>query len=568
MVTLSETSPAGHPATSVEKIETMISELRHGAGRLVASSLEERIRLAQDCLTNTAAVAREWVGAAMRAKGVAPGSPAAAEEILTGPVSVLRYLQLMIRTFKDLLSHGRPHLPGKPQIVNGQLRIPTFPARSLYDPLVFMSLSAETWLQPDVMPDAIFGENVDRLARRTAANPRIVTVLGAGNVATIPATDALHFIFQEDSAVLLKMNPVNEYLGPLFERALQPLIRSKFLRILYGGVEQGRLAVNHPGIDAVHITGSSESHAAIVWGTGPDQQQRRHAGQPLIGIPVTSELGNVTPWAIVPGRYRDSQLLSQAESIVTSIVNNASFNCIATKMLITWKQWPARERFLNLIDSILARVPTRRAYYPGAFDRFATFSGSTAPPDEQGRLPWTLRRNVSPAREPLLFERESFVCVAGETTIDATSPVEFMHRAVELMNEQIWGTLAAALTVPDELRTKQSSELDAALRRLRYGTIGINQWSGVAYALMSPPWGAYPASGLSQVQSGLGFVHNTCLLNRPQKTILRSPLSLFPRPVWFSSNRRAEAISWKLCELYGSPSVWKLPGLMSQTLRG
>ena len=43
-------------------------------------------------------------------------------------------------------------------------------------------------------------------------------VLGAGNVSSIPATDTISKVFQEGQVVLLKMNPVNEYLGPIFER--------------------------------------------------------------------------------------------------------------------------------------------------------------------------------------------------------------------------------------------------------------------------------------------------------------------------------------------------------------
>lgn len=288
----------------------------------------------------------------------------------------------------------------------------------------------------------------------------------------------------------------------------------------------------------------------------------------MIDVPVTSELGNVTPWVIVPGDYSDSQLRSQAENIVASIVNNASFNCIATKMLITWKQWPARERFLNLIESILSGIPRRFAYYPGAAGRFSRFAGSSEAPDAQGCLPWTLRKAVDPDREPHLFAQESFVCVTGETSLDAASPLEFLDRAVDFMNERIWGTLAATLTVPDELQRRHSDRLEAATERLQYGTVGINQWTGVAYGLMSPPWGAFPVEHLSEVQSGLGSVHNTFLLDRPRKTVIRSPLSMFPRPVWFSTNRRPEAISWKLLELYSRPSFRRLPGLLAQAVRG
>jgi acyl-CoA reductase-like NAD-dependent aldehyde dehydrogenase len=558
-----------HPPASTPAIDRALAELQLGARRLAAASLEERIGWAKACLEAVAAAAREWVEVACQAKQIPAGCAARAEEILVGPVSVARYLQLIVATLDELRTSDRPRLPGAPRIVHGQLRVPMFPTRQLYDALLFRGVSAETWLEPDATLENLFGDALQRLARRELPAPRVALVLGAGNVSAIPATDALTLILQSDAAVLLKMNPVNDYLGPIFERAFAPLIAAGVLRIAYGGAEVGGYAVNHPLVDSVHITGSTDSHDAIVWGADPAERQRRQqANAPLVTKPVTSELGNVTPWTIVPGRYSDSQLLAQAESIAASIANNASFNCIATKMLITWKHWPDRDRFLDLVASILDRIPARFAYYPGASQRFAEFAGRSADTADDGRLPWTLRRDVAPATEPRLFQRESFVCVTGETALDAGSPLEFLDRAVDFMNDELWGTLAAGLTVPDEIRCEHPAELDAALRRLRYGSIGVNQWPGLAYALMSPPWGAFPGANLSDVQSGLGFVHNTCLLERPQKTILRAPLAMFPKPSWFSTHRRPEALAWKLCELYCRPSLWKLPGLFNQALRG
>jgi acyl-CoA reductase-like NAD-dependent aldehyde dehydrogenase len=331
----------------------------------------------------------------------------------------------------------------------------------------------------------------------------------------------------------------------------------------------GSYAVSHPQIDSVHITGSIETHDAIVWGSDVQQRSARKAsGSPAITKPVTSELGNVTPWTILPGDYSERQLRSQAENIASSITNNASFNCITTKMLITWKRWPARERFLDLIDSILSRVPPRHAYYPGARNRFLQFAGRESIDQDESRLPWTLRRGVDADRDHELFEQESFVCVTGETALDATSPQTFLEAATELMNDLLWGTLAAAMTVPDAWPKRDPARLEKAIGRLRYGTIGINLWPGIAYALMSPPWGAFPGANLGDVQSGVGFVHNTYLLANPQKTVLRSPLSFSPKPVWFSTHRRPERVAAKLGELYSQPSIWKIPGLLAQALGG
>jgi len=569
MASTEGTTLARPSTTSHAAIDVAVLRLRQGATRLAQASLVQRMQWARLCTDGIAHVAVTWVEAACRAKQIPAASPARAEEFLVGPVAVLRYLRLMIGTFTQLHSGSEPGLPGKVYRRNDQLRVPTFPTAELYDRLVFKPLSAETWLQPQVAPDAIFGDYPARLTRQFIPPPHVTLVLGAGNVSAIPATDALTKILQEDRAVLLKMNPVNDYLGPLFEQALRPLIDEGLLQIVYGGSDVGSYAVHHPQIDSVHITGSIETHDAIVW--GPDVQERcarKANGSPVVAKPVTSELGNVTPWAILPGEYSETQLRAQAESIVASITNNASFNCIATKMLITWKRWPARERFLDLIDSILSRIPPRCAYYPGARDRFREFVGRETIANNEKTLPWTLRRGVNADRDPELFERESFVCVTGETALDATSPQTFLEAATELMNDRLWGTLAAAITIPDAWQKREPAALEAAIELLRYGTIGINMWPGIAYALMSPPWGAFPGAILSDVQSGSGFVHNTYLLSNPQKTVLRSPLSFSPKPVWFSTHRRPEIVAAKLCGLYSQPSIWKIPGLLAQALRG
>ena len=120
-------------------------------------------------------------------------------------------------------------------------------------------------------------------------------------MSSIPVADALTKIFQDDCVVLLKMNPVNQYLGPLFEDALRPLIHAGWLRIVYGGAEEGSYAIHHPAVGGVHITGSTDSHEAIVWGGDPAERQRRKSeNHPLLSKPISSELGNVTPGLLFP----------------------------------------------------------------------------------------------------------------------------------------------------------------------------------------------------------------------------------------------------------------------------
>ena len=134
------------------------------------------------------------------------------------------------------------------------------------------------------------------------------------------------------------------------------------------------------------------------------------------------------------------------------------------------------------------------------------------------------------------------------------------------MNSQVTGTLAANLTIPNDFVKQYSAELDRALKNLRYGTIGVNQWCALGFAWMSTPWGGYPGATLQHIQSGVGTVHNTYLLNKPEKTIIYGKLKLFPKPLWFSTHRGPDRVAAELLNLYAHPSVSKLPKLFATAL--
>ena len=557
--------------TPIAEIDRQLTELAAAESRFARLTLGERIALAEECLAGTSRLAGEWLAAGCEAKGIALDSPLAGEELATGPLATTRYLQMLVRSLKEIEAHGRPQLPAEvAEDASGRLRIQVFPARGLYDAWLFRGFRADVWMQQGVnrenLDDALAPDFFARLQTR-----RIALVLGAGNVASIPAVDAFGKLFAEGRVVLLKLNPVNEYLGEIFAQAYARLIEAGFLRLIYGGAETGAYAVSHSLVDEVHITGSIASHDVIVWGPpGEEREARRATGRPLLTKPITSELGNVTPWIVVPGPYRTSELDFQAENVAAMIANNASFNCIACKLIVTWRGWPDRQRFLDKIEAVLARTPRRRAYYPGAADRFRRFTGREPEQNPPDTLPWTIVRDIDPAREPRWLEEESFVCVCAETALDAADPAEFLDRAVDFVNERVWGTLGAGLMVHPASRKGAANEarFQQALARLRYGTVAVNHWPAIAYTIMNTPWGGYPGGTLADAQSGIGWVHNTYLLDRVEKSVLSGPLVVRPKPFWFPSHRRADKLAWKALDLYRQSHWRKLPGIFWTALRG
>jgi aldehyde dehydrogenase (NAD(P)+) len=108
--------------------------------------------------------------------------------------------------------------------------------------------------------------------------------------------------------------------------------------------------------------------------------------------------------------------------------------------------------------------------------------------------------------------------------------------------------------------------LDRAVVELRYGTVAINHWPALCYGLASPPWGGHPSATLKNIQSGIGWVHNTFMLDGIDKSIVRGNLRVRPTPVWFYDNRKAVGMGRKLVEFEAAPSWLKVPGLMLKAL--
>jgi hypothetical protein len=73
-----------------------------------------------------------------------------------------------------------------------------------------------------------------------------------------------------------------------------------------------------------------------------------------------------------------------AENLATQVVNNGSFNCNAAKILVVSESWPQRQELLTSLQEILQEMPTRRAYYPGAQERFGEADGG-----QDGDAAWT-----------------------------------------------------------------------------------------------------------------------------------------------------------------------------------
>jgi acyl-CoA reductase-like NAD-dependent aldehyde dehydrogenase len=566
---------AVHPTTQ-RQLDEAVARLREAAPAFARLSLPDRIALARSMQAGYLRIAEQSVRAGCAAKGIPLGTPSEGEEWATGPWCVVRHLRLVAESLTALQRTGNTPIGRIRRTADDRLAVRVFPANGI-DGVLFSGITVEVRLQAGIGEAELHASRAP-FYRGQPHDGRTVLVLGAGNLAAIPAMDVITKLFNEGKTCLLKMNPVNAYLGPFLEDAFGDAIRRNYLAIVYGGAGEGAYLAYHPGIDEIHLTGSDRTYDHIVWGPpGPERESRKLRNAPVLTKPVTAELGNVSPVLVVPGPYyKERELAFQAESIAGAVACNASFNCNSPKMLVTPKGWSRRDALLVAIERVLAAAPVRRAYYPGAAERWGRLTEGRTGLRTVGaaggeELPWTLMPGLDATdlREPA-FTTEPFCSILSETEVGSDDPIEYLERAVDFANNRLWGTLSADLVVhPASLKDPRIAEaVERAIARLRYGAVAVNSWSGFIFAYGTPPWGAYPGARPNDIQSGTGWVHNTPMLEGIEKAVLRHPLTLVPKPVTFPTHRTAHTLLRRLTSLEQRASWSQVPGVVMAAMRG
>lgn len=557
--------------TEQTEIEAALARLAEHCQHFASLSHQQLADLLDQCCQQLHRVADQWVHASCKAKGIDVDSPRAGEEWLGGPYAILRYMRLLERSHRQIQKHGQPRLPrGVRQLPDGRAAVHVFPG-SLTDKLFFMGTRAEVWIKKGVDPNHVEAHTMAAF-RDTEHAPRISLVLGAGNVSSIGPMDFLHKLFVARKLAILKMHPVNAYLGPLIMAGFQPLIDANYLAVVYGDAAEGKFLCHHNNVADIHITGSDRTHDAIVFGA--DVAAMKSAKQPQLAKPITSELGNVSPVIVVPGQWKDKDIERQADNVVSSLVNNAGFNCNATRVIITSREWPQRAAFLDAIRARLKNTATRPAYYPGAAERWEIFQKSHPNAELFGEkvddhLPWMFLADVNAGNEAeLAFRMEAFTGVFAETALPSETAGDFLRAAVTFANQRLWGTLNATLIVDPDTEQHLEEPLSNALRDLAYGTIAVNHWAAIGYAIGSTTWGAFPGHTIYDIVSGMDTVHNAYLLDDAEKSIVYGPFRPWPKPPWFASHRRSHLVGKRLTDFEAAPSLLKMPGIFVAALRG
>eukprot|EP00928_Gymnodinium_smaydae_P034744 TRINITY_DN24556_c0_g2_i1.p1 TRINITY_DN24556_c0_g2~~TRINITY_DN24556_c0_g2_i1.p1 ORF type:complete len:617 (+),score=100.46 TRINITY_DN24556_c0_g2_i1:54-1853(+) len=402
----------------------------------------------------------------------------------------------------------------------------------------------ELWMKPG--QEATQGAMLQQRPRPDSVG----LVLGAGNVAALAVSDCLHLLFQQNTVTLLKIHPLREYSNGFVRTLFAPLISKGYFDTIkeQTKIEDAKYLVSLPQLCNIHMTGSTETHDAIVWGPRAQRDARKKKNDPVIDlnkVTVTSELGCVTPYMVCPGSWQQSELVHHAKHLAVSFIGNNGYYCNSPKVLVLAEGWAHKDAFLTIFKEMLKNMPPVAPYYPGSHSRYEAFEAAYAGKLEKikgpgfgksekygDHLPWTLLEltvdpsNLAASANEYAFRNEPFCPVITVVTLKGVSAAEpYLELVPSFCKQCLWGTLSCSLIAHPET---PEAALDKAVANLEYGSVVLNAWSATAYGFETGVWGGYaggspPRESIEHAASGLGFVNNALAFNHVEKCVARCP---------------------------------------------
>ena len=521
--------------TKIE-IDRKINSLRTSSKQFSTIQNSELISMFEECIQNIKSVAYYWATVGADNKGVTD-TTAEGEEWLGGPFASVFGLQYYIETLKDL------NKPLDESLLNKDLNTYKVFPNNILEQIFFPFISAEVKFNKNLSFKDI--QKYRGYAMRYPHQPNVTLVLGAGNVSCIPLLDVIYHIVTKRSVIYLKLNPVNEYLLPVYEKIFQNFISSGFMVITKGSLDESQYMVQHKGIDHIHLTGSDETYELIVYGRKLNDEEKKSKSLKKVNpVSFSSELGNVTPIVIHPGNWSNGELKFQARKIVTAKLNNGGFNCISAQVVILPENWKHTDKLIMYIKQYMKNIDDRFSYYPNSLSLLNKL-------EKDGNY---TRENSDTCATPHLT-REIKAYSKYETSevwgtsiyfkkIISSDNKDYMQKVVDYCNETLWGNLGATVLFKKYKSKKNKEYINFYINNLRYGTVAINEWSAIGFIIPTLPWGGYPGNKDNDIQSGQDFVHNSLFFESPQNGIVYSKfrMSNIIDPLWFVTNKKGKKV--------------------------
>ena len=517
-------------------IDRKINSLRNNSKQFSNIQNSELITLFEECIQNIKGIAYYWATVGAKNKGVT-NTTAEGEEWLGGPFASVFGLQYYIETLKDV------NRPLDASLHNEELNTYKVFPNNILEKMFFPFISAEVKFNKNLKFKDI--EKYRGYAMRYSHDPNVTLVLGAGNVSCIPLLDAIYHIVTKRSVVYLKLNPVNEYLLPVYEKVFENFISRGYMVVTKGSLSESQYMVEHKGIDHIHLTGSDETYEQIVYGKKLTENEKQlKILEKRNTVSFSSELGNVTPIIIHPGNWSNGELKFQARKIVTAKLNNGGFNCISAQVVILPEDWKHTDKLIKYIKHNMNKIDDRYSYYPNSLNllnKLEKDTNYTRENDESCATPHLTREIKSYSK----YETSE---VWGTSIyfkkIESTDNDDYVQKVVDYCNDTLWGNLGATVLFKKYKSKKNKKNINYYIDNLRYGTVAINEWSAIGFIIPTLPWGGYPGNTDNNIQSGQDFVHNSLFFESPLNGIVYSKfrMSNIIDPLWFVTNKKGKKV--------------------------
>ena len=124
--------------------------------------------------------------------------------------------------------------------------------------------------------------------------------------------------------------------------------------------------LNHPGVTDWMMTGGCGTYDVIVWGSSPEEREKnKNSNTKKLEKTCHAELGAASPYVIVPGNWKESEIKAQAKILVGLKVFNGGHICASPQTIVVDRDWPLAGKFVDAIRYELDHLSGLAVYYPG-----------------------------------------------------------------------------------------------------------------------------------------------------------------------------------------------------------
>ena len=335
----------------------------------------------------------------------------------------------------------------------------------------------------------------------------IIAVSGAGNYSS--SIEMAMALFLENKAVIHKPHKLNEATDAVWEKIFEPLISIKAAAFI--GADQGRAMAQLEGLHSIYFTGST--------GVG-------HAIQNAASAPLVSECGGNNPCIIVPGKWSKKDIQRQAIQLASVGKLNGGAVCGRPQTIVTSKNWPQREEFLDALrNAIGIETYANAEHYPGVGETKASFIENQ--PTAEVLKPENGKHNKSEfvlipgiSEDDFAVTNEAFCQVYSEIPLDVSTDTDaFLAKSTEFCNNRLLGSLGCMILIDNDTMHEHEARLHQAIRDLNYGGIAVNDVPPNIWLNAYLTWGGCGEKTESFV-SGVGNFGNAMNFENVKKSVI------------------------------------------------